>query len=122
MKLWLGAEIDSEAYDQFRLVRNEIQKSINIEIENIDAEDANDWDVIAIIRNDDVYDERVRFSKKDGMDLRLKIPFTKFMQSEIDDQKKLIVEMLLRSLDIIQNKYPSIAVVENVKKLVETNA
>jgi hypothetical protein len=110
MKLWIGGELEASVADAFRTARISVETAINNLIEGIDASEANDWDVIAILRDDEVYGERVRFSKKDGMDLRLKIPFNEFLQASPDIQKTLIIDMLLRSLEIIGTKYPSAAI------------
>jgi hypothetical protein len=110
MKLWIGGELEASVADAFRTARISVETAINNLIEGIDASEANDWDVIAILRDDEVYGERVRFSKKDGMDLRLKIPFNDFLQASPDIQKTLIIDMLLRSLEIIGTKYPSAAI------------
>jgi hypothetical protein len=110
MKLWIGGELEASVADAFRTARISVETAINNLIEGIDASEANDWDVIAILRDEEVYGERVRFSKKDGMDLRLKIPFNEFLQASPDIQKTLIIDMLLRSLEIIGTKYPSAAI------------
>lgn len=118
MKLWIGGEIEASVADQFRLARNEVENYINSKIKNIKAKEVNDWDVIAILRDDDQFEERIRFNKKDGMDIRLKIPFESFKVSDIKQQKVILLEMLNRSLSYIFKKYPNIEEINQVKEVV----
>ena len=118
MKLWIGGEIEASVADQFRLARNEVEKYINSKIQNIEVKEVSDWDVIAILRDDDQFEERIRFNKKDGMDMRLKIPFESFKVSDFKQQKVLLLEMLNRSLNYISNKFPKIEEINQVKEAV----
>lgn len=118
MKLWIGGEVDREVAEDFRVVRSEVESAINTMIAAIDAGEINEWDVIAIIRNDLVFEERVRYSKKNGMDLRLKIPFQEFNGAKKSIQRDLVMEMLFRSLEILKTKYPKNGAIESVQTLV----
>ncbi len=73
MRLWIGGELDNEVAEQFRIARSEVETAMNRLLSAIDGEEIDEWDVIAIIRNDSSFGERVRFSKRDGMDIRLKM-------------------------------------------------
>lgn len=118
MKLWIGGEIDSTAADDFRSARAAVEASINTLVSEIDAADANEWDVIAILRDDDLFQERIRFSKQGGMDLRLRISLREFLSGSPAARINLLVDMLLRSLDVIEKQYPEISNMERVRKLV----
>ena len=63
------------------------------------------WDVIAILRDDDVFDKIYEYSKKTGeMDFRLKLNYAKFKNASPLEREKMIFEMLLRSLSILKEK------------------
>ncbi len=106
MKLWISGELDHTVAESYRLASIEIEDFVNAKISSLNANEANEWDVIAIVRDDDNFEERVRFSKRDGMDLRLVIPYKEFLTSTPTQQKLLIIVMLERSLELILNKYP----------------
>lgn len=108
MKLWIGGELDNSVAEDFRTTRLAVERVVNNLIAGIDASEANDWDVIAILRDDDNFNERIRFSMKAGMDLRLKIPFKEFLCASPNARKGFLVDILLRSLDIIESRYPNI--------------
>ena len=65
----------------------------------------NDWDVIVILRDDDNFEERTRYSKKKkDMDFRLKINHKDFAAANKGKQEAMIVELLLRSLELLKQK------------------
>ncbi|WP_019530022.1 hypothetical protein [Dasania marina] len=117
MKLWIGGELDHSVAEEFRIASIHTEDYINEKISGIDTGQANEWDVIAIIRDDNNFDERVRFNKKDGMDIRLNISYSKFRSSSRGEQIIFLLEMLIRSLDIIINKYPEIADLAKVRSI-----
>lgn len=117
MKLWIGGEVEGAIADDWRHARSAVESSVNELIAEIGALEANQWDVIAILRDDNAFPERSRFSKRDGMDIRLAIPYKEFSGGSPQVQQELILDMLLRSLDIIQQKYPAIDAVAKVKML-----
>jgi hypothetical protein len=120
MKLWLGGEIDGSAYDQFRPLRNEIEKTVNSKITDLDCGEANKWNVIVILRNDDVYPEVVKFNKK-GMDIRLQLSLSEFLVTDVKGQKAMIVDLLVRSLELVSEQYSKIAKIGEVKSIVKNN-
>lgn len=120
MKLWMGAEVDSEVTDELRIARSQLVPAINSLIADIDAQEADEWDVIAIIRNDSSFEERVRFSKKDGMDIRLGINIKDFLAAGDEGRKILLINMLIRSLSILKEKFPHIHTLNDIQEIVES--
>jgi hypothetical protein len=94
-----------------------VESSVNELIAEIDAHEANQWDVIAILRDDNSFPDRSRFSKRDGMDIRLAIPYKEFSGASPQMQQELILDMLLRSLEIIQKKLQAIHAIARAKTL-----
>jgi len=117
VKLWIGGELETAVGDEWRHARSAVESAVNVLISDIDALEANQWDVTAILRDDDVFSERVRFSKKNGMDIRLRITYEKFLVATPKVRHELIIDMLIRSLEIIQKKYPTIDAISKVKEL-----
>ncbi|WP_226662373.1 Imm44 family immunity protein [Microbulbifer aggregans] len=116
MKLWIGGEVDSDVFEAYRLALLSVEDFINPRITHIEANEANELDVIAIIRDDD-FKERIRFSKKNGMDLRLIIPYKEFLSANSHQQKELVVAMLERSIDIVTEKFPKALDVRLVRQV-----
>ncbi|MCW7471769.1 Imm44 family immunity protein [Leptospira kanakyensis] len=113
MKLWIGGELEAEIGENFRLSRNIVEKKINEFLKTVLYKvDFSDWDCIAIVRNDDNFQETYKYSKKKKeMDIRLKIDFNQFKTANHHEQESLIFKMLQRSLEILKNK------VENTENL-----
>jgi hypothetical protein len=106
MKLWIGGELESDIADSFRAARRDIEIAINNVIEaNVYPGKLKSWDCIAIVRNDEIYGEICKYSKKTGeMDFRLKLDYMKFKEASQIERCKMLFKMLLRSLAIIKEK------------------
>ena len=106
MKLWIGGEIEADVEESFRHARRDVQAAINdIISEKVYQVDLGGWDCIAIIRNDDCFDEICKYSKKTKeMDLRLKLDYKNFKSSSELERKQMLFAMLIRSLSILKEK------------------
>ena len=109
MKLWIGAELDADVADAFREVRNRVEKAVNAVIASKDFElPLNGWDCIAIVRGDDSFAERVRYSPRTReMDFRLRIDHSAFSTATPRERKSMLFSMLRRSLALLPKKLPS---------------
>lgn len=105
MVLWMSAEQMEECRDANRSVRNEIEPRINELIKDCKLGDYREWAVITIILNENGpdYKEIVRRSiKNKELEFRLKIDYDAFMKADYNGKKKLVLEVLLRSLDLME--------------------
>lgn len=101
MNLWISGEIDSSVGNAFRetlpLVRSAVRQAISDVDYDIPLES---WDCIAIIRNDDHFNEVTKYSKKKrDMDFRLRIDYKAFYEGDSRQRCKLFCDMLSRSLE-----------------------
>ena len=65
MKLWIGAETQEDVIDRFRVVRKELELTINKKIEDKTYDiEIEGWDVIVILRDDFDFKEIFKLSKK----------------------------------------------------------
>ncbi|WP_426687240.1 Imm44 family immunity protein [Rhodanobacter ginsengiterrae] len=106
MKLWIGAELEADVGDQFRNARKSVVDTINsyIDSRNYDLGVEN-WDCIAIVRDDDCFPEKFVLNKKSGdMDFRIRIDYLKFKHGDSYEQKRLIFQMLEKSLLVLGGK------------------
>ncbi len=106
MKLWMSGEVEADIFEKFRKSIVEIERNINSIIELKKYFDKlDDWDVIAIIRDDDTFSEITKYSKKNKeMDFRLKIDYSEFKSADDTRAKELIFCILNRSLVILREK------------------
>lgn len=106
MKLWIGAEIIADIVDEWRHARKAVESNINEVIEKKEyALPVDQWNCIAIIRNNEDFKERTLFfRKKKDMDFRLRIGHLEFKTASQISREQLIFQMLLRSLTILRAK------------------
>lgn len=108
MTLWIGSEIDADVADSFREIRKRVESAIN----RVITEKSYDlpltgWDCIAIIRVDEEFKERVRYSRKTHeMDFRLRLSHTEFKFANSDIREAMLFLMLNRSLDLLARYCP----------------
>lgn len=117
MKLWIGAEMDADVADSFRVVRNRVESAVNgvIMAKSYDLP-LNSWDCIAIVRDDEHFTEIVRYSpKRRDMDFRLRIDHTEFKVANPQQQATMIFNMLRRSLDLLAVKLSSPAALQDLQ-------
>jgi Immunity protein 44 len=104
MKLWIGARLDSDIdADVFRIVRNDIESSINQNIQNIDYGDGIvSWDIVLNIFSEGGKD-LFKFNKKSKeTNIELWIVHSEFKSEDIRKKRELIYNALLKSIDTMQ--------------------
>jgi hypothetical protein len=106
MKLWMSGEIDSDIADAFRSARRSVENEVNDLLNKGASDDSiQEWDVIPIIRVIDSpdFNEVVKKSKRGkSLEFRLKIPHENFRASDPRQQIALIIKMLYRSVDLME--------------------
>ena len=116
MELWMSSEQMQECFENMRIQR-EIKPRINELIKNCTLGDYKEWTVITIILNENGpdYKEIIRRSLKNKeLEFRLKIDYDEFMKSDYNQRKKLVIELLIRSLDLME-KWKDIKIDEREK-------
>ncbi|MFH1373988.1 MAG: Imm44 family immunity protein [bacterium] len=106
MKLWIGGEIQADVADAFREARSFVERTVNKKIESRHYDTAfDDWDVIAILRDDDAFEELTRLSKKKrDMDFRLRLGYREFKYGDANERRSMIFKMLCRSIELLATK------------------
>ena len=107
MKIWISAETQAEVGEKLRLARVKIKNAVNQKIESKNYEIPLDGcDLIIVLREDNKMNEVIKYSsKKREMDFRLKIDYSKFLEANEIEAEKLHFEALLRSLNILKEKW-----------------
>ncbi len=103
MILWMSSEQMHECKDNMTIQR-EILPRINELIKDCSLGNYLEWDVITILLNENGpdYKEIVRRSLKERyLEFRLKIDYDDFMNTDYKGKKKLVLSVLLRSLDLM---------------------
>ena len=106
MKLWISSETEVSVFDELRMVTNSVEDELGVYIadKKYDLE-LDSLDCIIILRNDSAFKEITRYSqKKKDMDFRLSINFDDFVTSNFTKRKSLILETLIRAIDILGTK------------------
>ena len=104
MLLWMSAEQMHECFENMQIQR-EIKPKINELIKNCTLGDYKEWAVITIILNENGPDHKEiirRSLKNKELEFRLKIDYNEFMNSDYNHKKKLVLELLIRSLDLME--------------------
>ncbi|MDP8185340.1 Imm44 family immunity protein [Phocoenobacter skyensis] len=74
------------------------------------------------MKDDPNYPERIRYyHKKRDMDFRLKIDYQKFENTDDLGRQRLIFEMLMRSLDLLEGRFKKASLRMDVKAFEELN-
>lgn len=127
MKLWIGAEGSADIADSFRVARNRVESAVNDVImpKSYDLP-LDSWDCIAIIRDDEHFAERFKYSpKRRDMDFRLRIDHAEFKATSPQQQITMIFNMLRRSLELLSDKLSSPAALKDLQvdlQIAEANA
>lgn len=112
----MSSEQMTECSDN-QIIQREIKPRINELIKDCTLGDYVEWAVITIILNENGpdYKEIVRRSLKNKeLEFRLKIDYYEFMKADFNGKKKLVLEVLLRSLDLME-KWKDIKLEEREK-------
>lgn len=119
----MSSEQMTECSDN-QIIQREIKPRINELIKDCTLGDYVEWAVITIILNENGpdYKEIVRRSLKNKeLEFRLKIDYYEFMKADFNGKKKLVLEVLLRSLDLME-KWKDIKLEERekIKSIIKT--
>jgi len=105
MKLWMGAEIQSDLADGYRPARKQIESKINQVVASRDyGSRLMKWYFIAIIRKIDSpdYREIAKYIKsKKETEFRKRIDYLTFKAADAFDQRKLIFESLVKTVHLM---------------------
>jgi hypothetical protein len=117
MKLWIGAEMDADVADAFRVARIRVEAAVNrITMTKSYDLPVNGWDCIAIVRADKEFPERVSYSlKHHEMDFRLRIDHSRFKVASPHEQELMLFTMLRRSIELLVKRLPSAVSLEELQ-------
>lgn len=112
MKFWMSIEGSKEVLSekqitQLRLARNYVEETLKHELESkVYDIPLESWDCIIVMMGENGFDERIMYSvKRQSMDFRLKIDHIAFNTTDDLGRQKLIFAMLMRSLDLLKEKF-----------------
>lgn len=112
MRLWISSETSKEVLSEeqsmiFYASSNYVQDTICAYIESISYDiPLEGWDCIIVMMGENGFDERIYYSlKRKYMDFRLKIDHILFNMTDELGRQKLIFEMLIRSLNLLKEKF-----------------
>ena len=104
-KLWISGEVQADVGDSFRRASNAIEGEVNQLLERISlGEKVQEWAYIAIIRKEDHpdYDEVIKKSSRGkALEFRLKIPHAAFASASPEEQIRLMLKSLSRSVTLM---------------------
>ena len=106
MKVWLGGNIDKSIYDEYRVIRNELEKRINLLFEKINYDsEIKSLDITFIIR-DDINDNSFKYSKRTKeSDIEFNILLKDFLILSKLEKVNFLVKSIIYSLNMIIEKY-----------------
>ena len=107
MKLWTSGEIFAPIYDDFRLIRNEIEHEFNAIFENKEyGGGLISWNIIFVIletADHKNYPERFRYSAKNkDSEFRPHIDYETFFKASKESRFKLLVFAMLRTIQYLK--------------------
>lgn len=122
MKVWLGGNVDYTIADSYRVIRNKIEKKINSLIEHKDyGVDIISLDITFVIR-DDINQDVFKFSKKTKeSDIEINILLEKFISFSEKEKVEILLNHVVKSLEIIVLKYNLKCPLENFKNDIINN-
>ena len=121
MILWMSSEAHISVAEELRLISNAIEKHINnyLKETGYENEKLKEWDIIITLRNDNIFDEIINYRpKKKDTEFHLKIDYNAFKNGTQEERANLILELLIRSLTILEEK--GIGNLEVVKEFIES--
>nr|WP_174506092.1 Imm44 family immunity protein [Acinetobacter sp. Marseille-Q1620] len=115
MDFWMSMELSKDVLTEEDILvlggtQNEISREMVQELEKREYNIPLDkWRCITIMMGDRGFSERVMYSfKKREMDFRLKIDHVPFLAANKQGKQQLIFEMLMRSLDLLEEKFKKV--------------
>lgn len=109
MKLWMSGEIQDDISETYGKVSNRIEDVLNPVLQSHNYGDGLlEWDVIAIILDEPAskhYKEIKKYDRrKRSSEFRLAINHSSFKSADAKQQFGLVIDMLLRSLSILEDQ------------------
>ncbi|MPT00509.1 MAG: hypothetical protein E2581_18700 [Pseudomonas sp.] len=106
MKVWMSSEKEALVGKAEHAARNKIEPVINRILDKVNlVGDLEKWSVIFIIMRDEWlegYPELKRYHKaKKDVELRVQLPFSEFRDADENQQVNLLLDALLRSVDMM---------------------
>ena len=115
MQIWMSSEsskevLNEEQLTRLQLARNYVEEILKKELKNKSYDlPLESWDCITVMLGPNDLGERVKYSvKKRSMDFRLKIDPSVFNTTDDLGRQKLIFVMLMRSLDLLKEKFEKV--------------
>lgn len=115
MQIWMSSESSKEVLNEdqlakLNLARNTVEHTLKNKLQdkqyNIPLDS---WDCITVMMGANDFGERITYSvKKRSMDFRLKIDPVVFNTTDDLGRQKLIFVMLMRSLDLLKEKFEKV--------------
>jgi uncharacterized protein YbbC (DUF1343 family) len=106
MKLWIGGILDVSIADVFREIRNEIQRAINLKIEDEEyGSGISTWDVVLVVLESKQPKEHTRVAKASReTDIRILIDYSAFLCGSTKQREELLQKALLESIHRLSQK------------------
>lgn len=101
MKFWFSCEADIDIAEPYRAARALLEKSLNLGLAKTACGQVREWTVIFIIRAEDSpdYEEVTRYhAKRRVAEFRLKVDHAQFKRATPEDQIRLLLDVVLRSV------------------------
>ena len=115
MQIWMSSDsskevLNEEQLTRLQLARNYVEEILKKELKNKSYDlPLESWDCITVMMGPNDFGERVKYSvKKRSMDFRLKIDPSVFNTTDDLGRQKLIFVMLMRSLDLLKEKFEKV--------------
>lgn len=103
MKIWIGGEVDSDIFEPFRIIRNEIEIQVNNIIEKKYYGDGlNSWDLILIIKKEHGVSSYKYNKRTKETDIRLPINYQLFAKAVEKEKKEIVLNCLIECLGILR--------------------
>lgn len=96
----------ADVADAYRIARNTVESAVNAVVGQKEyALPVDSLKCIGIIRDDEAFEERVRFErKKRTMDFRLRLSHSAFKAASPVEQQRMILDMLFRAISLLRAK------------------
>ncbi|WP_436716944.1 Imm44 family immunity protein [Roseiconus lacunae] len=109
MKFWMSGECDVKVYDDYRIVRAQIEKDVNRILKSNDyGSGVKKLNVIPIILSkaaqNDLFNEIKRFDrKKRESEFRLHVSLARFRSATLTEKYDLIRDLIIRSIHLMKD-------------------